>query len=82
MQRAAAGAPLLNLNSGYVQRAAGVLPQQGDREPWRLHQQHVREWLSLRLGRLGGDALEFRSANAVPGGAVIPGGPAAEHGAS
>jgi monooxygenase len=81
-QSAAAGTPLLSLNSGYVQRAAGVLPQQGDREPWRLHQQHVREWLSLRLGRLGGAALEFRSAHALPGGAAIPGGPAAEHGAS
>ena len=81
--RAAAGGPLLNLNSGYIQRAAGALPQQGDREPWRLHQQHVREWLSLRLGRLGSGALDFRSTDAAPGGAVVvPATRAAEHRAS
>jgi cation diffusion facilitator CzcD-associated flavoprotein CzcO len=53
--------PLLNLSAGYVQRAADVLPQQGDRSPWRLHQQHVREWLSLRLGRFDPGGLEFRA---------------------
>jgi cation diffusion facilitator CzcD-associated flavoprotein CzcO len=81
--RAAAGGPLLNLNSGYIKRAAGALPEQGDREPWRLHQQHVREWLSLRLGRLGSGALDFRSTDAAPGGAVVvPATRAAEHRAS
>jgi hypothetical protein len=73
--------PLLNLSAGYVQRAAEVLPQQGDRSPWRLHQQHLREWFSLRLGRLALDALEFRStaAPAIPSAAA---GPAAAGGAS
>jgi cation diffusion facilitator CzcD-associated flavoprotein CzcO len=62
--------PLLNLSAGYVRRAADVLPQQGDRSPWRLHQQHLLEWCNLRLGRLARDALEFRAAGAP---AVHPG---------
>jgi hypothetical protein len=31
-------APLLNLQSGYVQRVAGMLPQQGTRSPWTIRQ--------------------------------------------
>jgi hypothetical protein len=29
---------LLNLQSGYVQRVAGMLPQQGTRSPWTIRQ--------------------------------------------
>jgi hypothetical protein len=31
-------APLLNLQSGYVQRVAGMLPQQGTSSPWTIRQ--------------------------------------------
>jgi monooxygenase len=31
-------APLLNLQSGYVQRVAGMLPQQGTTSPWTIRQ--------------------------------------------
>jgi cation diffusion facilitator CzcD-associated flavoprotein CzcO len=31
-------APLLNLQSGYVQRVAGMLPQQGTSSPWMIRQ--------------------------------------------
>ena len=31
-------APLLNLKSGYVQRVAGMLPQQGTTSPWTIRQ--------------------------------------------
>ena len=31
-------APLLNLQSGYVQRVAGILPQQGTTSPWTIRQ--------------------------------------------
>jgi cation diffusion facilitator CzcD-associated flavoprotein CzcO len=64
-QRAGASQPLLSLTSGYVRRGADVLPHQGERSPWRLHQNHLREWWNLRLGRLGSDALEFRRVPAV-----------------
>jgi monooxygenase len=51
--------PLLGLTSGYVQRGSNALPAQGMRSPWTLHQNHVREWLSLRLGGLDDGALRF-----------------------
>ncbi len=35
--------PLLNLNSGYVQRARGVVPMQGSRGPWRFPQNLFRD---------------------------------------
>lgn len=30
--------PFLDFTSGYVQRAAAMLPKQGDRQPWKLYQ--------------------------------------------
>jgi len=51
--------PLLNLSSGYVQRSLDALPMQGERAPWTIHQNHAREWLSLRFGSLGNGALVF-----------------------
>lgn len=52
-------APLLDLRSGYVQRALGSLPRQGMRPPWRLHQNYVRDLLMMRFGRVNEEALEF-----------------------
>ena len=45
-------APFLDFTSGYVQRALAKLPKQGDRQPWRLYQNYLRDWLLLRLGRV------------------------------
>ena len=36
----AARLPLLDLTSGYVQRAVAMLPKQGVREPWRVRQNY------------------------------------------
>jgi hypothetical protein len=52
--------PLLDLTSGYVQRATGVMPKQGDRPPWRLRQNYVLDFLSARFGDIT-ESLEFRS---------------------
>ncbi len=35
--------PLLDLGSGYVQRAAGTLPSQGIRPPWKLNQNYRKD---------------------------------------
>ncbi len=51
--------PLLGLTSGYVQRAHNLLPKQGPKAPWRMHQNYVRDLLSLRLGRLNDGNLVF-----------------------
>lgn len=53
-------APIIDFSSGYVQRAAGQLPQQGDRKPWLLHQNYLRDMPMLRFGRLRDGVLKFR----------------------
>jgi cation diffusion facilitator CzcD-associated flavoprotein CzcO len=56
--------PLLDLRSGYVQRASGSLPKQGSRAPWRVHQNYLKDLLLLRFGRVAEDELEFSRATA------------------
>jgi cation diffusion facilitator CzcD-associated flavoprotein CzcO len=56
--------PLIDFSSGYVQRAAALLPKQGSRAPWKLYQNYVLDLLTLRHGRLQDDALELSG----PGG--------------
>ncbi|MFM7707501.1 MAG: FAD-containing monooxygenase EthA, partial [Gammaproteobacteria bacterium] len=47
-------------SSGYVQRAMDVLPKQGDRFPWRVHQNYLRDLIVTRYSRLEDPALHFR----------------------
>ncbi|MEV4278116.1 flavin-containing monooxygenase [Actinoplanes xinjiangensis] len=37
------GRPLLDLSSGYVQRALDIFPRQGDRDPWLVRQNYLRD---------------------------------------
>ncbi|WP_436520247.1 flavin-containing monooxygenase [Actinoplanes sp. HUAS TT8] len=37
------GRPLLDLSSGYVQRALDRFPRQGDRDPWLVRQNYLRD---------------------------------------
>jgi cation diffusion facilitator CzcD-associated flavoprotein CzcO len=48
----ASSRPLLDLTSGYVQRASAVLPKQGDRPPWRLRQNYTIDLMSMRFGNV------------------------------
>jgi len=41
--------PVMELTSGYVQRAAAKLPGQGDRQPWRVPQHYLRDLASMVL---------------------------------
>jgi monooxygenase len=52
--------PLLGLTSGYVQRAAGILPRQGHRAPWRVVQSYLHDLAVMRLGRIDDGRLELR----------------------
>jgi monooxygenase len=40
------GRPLLDMTSGYVQRALEMFPRQGDRDPWLVRQNYLRDVLS------------------------------------
>ncbi|QJR38329.1 NAD(P)/FAD-dependent oxidoreductase [Gemmatimonas groenlandica] len=53
--------PVFDFTSGYVQRALAHLPKQGDRAPWKLYQNYVKDLFSLRHGRVDDPALEFRT---------------------
>jgi monooxygenase len=50
--------PIMELNSGYVKRAASELPSQGDRGPWRVPQNYVRDLARMTFSRID-EALEF-----------------------
>ena len=59
--------PFLDFTSGYVQRALKILPKQGDRAPWKLHQNYARDMASLKLGKVEDGVMEFRrTAKAAP----------------
>jgi hypothetical protein len=61
--------PAIGLTSGYIQRASGMLPKQGTRKPWRLHQNYARDLVALRLGGLEDGTLEFGRARPLPSAA-------------
>lgn len=42
------GSAFVDLKSGYVQRAVEAFPRQGDRTPWRLHQNYLRDLKMFR----------------------------------
>ena len=64
-------APLIDLQAGYVLRGVGLLPQQGARSPWRLHQNYIRDFGLLRAGRLTRDVRFGRRGEIVPRSALI-----------
>ena len=51
--------PMMNLSSGYVQRALAGLPKQGDREPFKTHHDYYLDRKNLRHGPLD-DHMIFR----------------------
>jgi len=59
--------PFIDFSSGYVQRSIHKFPKQGTREPWRLHQNYVRDILLLRRGEMEDGSLIFTRAGERPG---------------
>jgi len=53
--------PFLDLQSGYIRRAAHLLPSQGDHLPWKLYQNYLLDLLLLRYARLEDGCLQFSS---------------------
>ncbi|MFK8021527.1 MAG: flavin-containing monooxygenase [Pseudomonadales bacterium] len=52
--------PFLDFDAGYVLRSLSQFPKQGNRLPWKNYQDYIRDFVSLRLGRLKDKELEFR----------------------
>ena len=51
--------PLLNLNSGYVQRSVAIMPKQGDRKPWTIRQNYLLDYFTANYADVTKE-VEFR----------------------
>lgn len=54
--------PWVDFSSGYFQRAMDRFPKQGNKKPWRLYQNYVRDLLALRWSALEDGVLQFGNA--------------------
>jgi monooxygenase len=61
----AASGPILGLTSGYIQRAAHLLPKQGATPPWKVHQSYLRDYRALKMADIEDSVMEF-SASRTP----------------
>jgi len=52
-------APWIDFSSGYIQRAANVLPKQGTKKPWKLYQNYFLDLVTLKFGAVDDGTLEF-----------------------
>jgi cation diffusion facilitator CzcD-associated flavoprotein CzcO len=63
--------PLVDFSSGYIRRADGVLPRQGQKTPWRVHQNYVKDLASFTFGSVSDGSMNFlRTSEAYDGGRV------------
>ncbi len=62
--------PWLDFSSGYVQRALQILPKQGARTPWKVHQNYALDLVTLRYGKVDDGTMEFSKAKAPARAAV------------
>ena len=51
--------PVVDLSSGYIRRAAAILPRQGSQGPWRLRQNYPRDLVTLRFGPVEDGVMQF-----------------------
>ncbi len=49
----------MGLSSGYIERAKDILPGQGLKTPWKLHQNYMKDIVMLRHGKLKDEAMVF-----------------------
>ncbi|MFT4970009.1 MAG: monooxygenase [Chitinophagales bacterium] len=52
--------PLLDFDAGYVKRALDHLPKQGSEKPWKVHQNYIKDTISLKLDKINNTNLEFK----------------------
>jgi monooxygenase len=52
--------PLLDFDAGYVLRAREIMPKNGDRLPWKNHDDYMKDFFNLTLNRKKHSELVFR----------------------
>jgi monooxygenase len=50
---------MLGLTSGYIVRSAHLLPKQGSKHPWRVHQSYLRDYRALKMTPVDDGYMEF-----------------------
>lgn len=50
---------LLDLSSSYIKRAKNILPKQGSRKPWKVHQNYIKDLFMLKYGTVDDGYLDF-----------------------
>ncbi|MBC7414951.1 MAG: NAD(P)/FAD-dependent oxidoreductase [Herminiimonas sp.] len=58
--------PFLSFTSGYVQRAKDILPRQGSRAPWQVHQNYFKDMSAMRFGRIADGVMHFGPKGVLP----------------
>lgn len=53
---------MVPLKAGYIERSAQLLPREGARAPWKIHQHYLRDLFAFRTARLNDGALLFEKA--------------------
>jgi monooxygenase len=64
------GGTVLGLQSGYVQRAAHLLPQQGTAFPWKVSQSYITDYRAMRLKPVDDGIMQFTNPVREPAGAA------------
>ncbi|MES2097869.1 MAG: NAD(P)/FAD-dependent oxidoreductase [Pseudomonadota bacterium] len=49
--------PFLDFTSGYVQRGIDKFPRQGDRKPWKVHQNYALDLMALKFGSVDNEMV-------------------------
>ena len=50
---------LLDFDAGYILRAIDSLPKQGDRAPWKVYQNYIKDLFSLKYGKVNDGHLKY-----------------------
>ena len=51
--------PWMDFSSGYVQRGVNRFPRQGERKPWKLHQNYALDLMNMRYARIADSEMKF-----------------------
>lgn len=61
----------VNMQSGYIQRAAGKLPQQGNKAPWKVYMNYALDLATLRYKPMEDGSLELSNPAGAAGSAKM-----------
>ena len=49
--------PFLDFTACYVVRARDILPKQGTRKPWKVHQNYAKDLFALKIGSVDDEMM-------------------------